>query len=91
MKYERKNSFKRIFRKLPEERQDQVLEAIQALINFYESGTKVGGLGLKRLRDDIWEIRSSLKDRILFSFNEDIVTFIIVGNHNDVRRYLKSL
>jgi DNA repair exonuclease SbcCD nuclease subunit len=91
VKYERKNSFKRVFRKLPEERQDQVLQAIQALIDFYESGTKVEGLGLKRLRDDIWEIRSSLKDRILFSFYEDIVSFILVGNHDDVRRYLKSL
>lgn len=90
MKYERKNSFKRIFRKLSFQKQEQILEAIQALMDYYESGIKTEGLGLKYLRDEVWEIRSSLKDRILFSLSGDIVTFLIVGNHDDIRRYLRN-
>ncbi|MBI5701788.1 hypothetical protein HZC34_08125 [Candidatus Saganbacteria bacterium] len=91
MKYERKNSFKRIFKKLPIEKQEKTLEAIHALIAYYESGIKAEGLGLKYLRDDVWEIRSSLKDRILFSLAGDIAIFLIVGNHDDIHRYLKNL
>lgn len=91
MRYERNNSFKRSFKKLPNDRQEQVIGAIQSLRRFYDLKIKPEGLGLKRLREDVWEIRSSLKDRILFSFVGDAITFLIVGNHDDIRRYLKSL
>jgi hypothetical protein len=89
--YERKNSFKRIFKKLPTEKQEKVLDAIQALITFYESGVKAEGLGLKYLLDEVWEIRASLKDGILFSLTGDTVAFLFVGNHDDISKYLKNL
>ena len=77
MKYERKKSFGRIFRKLSSERQGKILEAIQSLIKFYETGIKPEGLGLKYLRDDVWEIRASLNDRILFSVEKDEILFLM--------------
>lgn len=89
MRFERKNSFKRTFNKLPVDRQERILDAIQGLMKFYDSGIKAEGLGLKRLQHDFWEIRSSLKDRILFSLDKDIISFVIVGNHDDIRRFLK--
>ena len=91
MKYERKNSFKRALKRLPPDRQKRAGAAIQALITFYESKIKTEGLGLIYLRDDVWEIRSSLKDRILFSLEDDLVSFLVVGNHDAIRRYLKNL
>ena len=90
MRYERTNSFKRTFNKLPIDRKERVIDAVQALMKFYESGIKSEGLGLKRLRDDVWEVRSSLKDRILFSFFKAVILFLIIGNHDDIRRYLKN-
>jgi len=90
VRYERKNSFKRTFKKLQFEKQEKALDAIQALIGFYESGGKTEGLGLKHLREDIWEIRSSLKDRILLSFSNDSITFLIVGNHNEIKNFIKN-
>ncbi|HVN67170.1 MAG TPA: hypothetical protein VMT55_02275 [Candidatus Sulfotelmatobacter sp.] len=72
-------------------KQKQALEAIEALKTVLDSGLKLEGLGLKRLgSNDIWEIRTSLKDRIVFSFKQDNITFILVGNHEDVRNYLKD-
>ena len=71
-------------------KQKQALDAIEALKTVLESGLKLEGLGLKRLGSDAWEIRTSLKDRIVFTFKHDYITFILVGDHDDVRNYLKE-
>ena len=48
------------------------------------------GLGLKRLRGNFWEVRKGLKARILFRWEEDLVEFVLAGNHDDVKRFLKD-
>ena len=48
------------------------------------------GIGLKRLKENFWEVRCGLKERILFRWDDDLVEFILVGNHNDIKRYLKN-
>jgi len=84
-----KPSFSRCFKKLERVKQKQAIEAIKALKTVLESGIKLEGLGLKRISNELWEIRSSLKDRILFTFKKEVVTFVLIGNHDDVKRYLK--
>ena len=91
MKYEYKTSFDKAFKKLGRERQEGVRKAVFALIDFFETGDKTGGLGLKQLMGDFWEIRSGIRDRIVFAFREDVVHFVIVGNHDEIRRYLRDL
>jgi hypothetical protein len=46
------------------------------------------GLGLKKLHKSFWEIRADLETRILFQVEKDRVTFVIVGNHDEIRRFL---
>jgi hypothetical protein len=48
-------------------------------------------MGLKRLKDDFWEIRKGLKARILFRWQGDLVEFVLAGDHNDIKRYLKNV
>jgi len=84
-----KPSFTRCFKKLEQVKQKQAVEAIEALKTVLESGIKLDGLGLKRISNELWEIRSSLKDRIIFTFKKEVVTFVLIGNHDDVKRYLK--
>ena len=48
------------------------------------------GAGLKRLRDNYWEIRSGLKTRVLFRWDKDLVEFILAGNHDQIKRFLKK-
>ncbi|MEW6008880.1 MAG: hypothetical protein AB1629_04520 [Candidatus Omnitrophota bacterium] len=91
MRYISKTSFDNTFKKLSPEFKENVKQAIQALSIFFESGQKTPGLGLKHLRRDFWEIRTGLKIRILFKFSSDLIEFIIVGTHDDIKRYLKSL
>ena len=49
------------------------------------------GIGLKRLKENFWEIRKGLKARILFRWEGDLVEFILTGDHNDIKRYLKNI
>lgn len=91
MRYERKPAFDRIFRRLPEHRKARAREALRQLIAFFETRQQPHGLGLKRLKNDFWEVRAGLDDRILFRLTGDLVEFVIVGNHDDIRRALRQL
>jgi len=86
-----KPSFSRLFKKLAHLQQAQVLAAIEALKTVLESNIRIEGLGLKRLGNDFWEIRASLRERILFTFGKETITFVMIGNHDEIRRYLKNI
>lgn len=90
MRYEYKPSFDRTFKKLPKGRRDKALRAIFALIEYFETGKRVKGLGLKYLRGDFWEIRADIRNRVVFVFTEDTISFVVVGTHDEIRRFLKS-
>jgi hypothetical protein len=50
------------------------------------------GLGLRKLNPSgIWEARAGLSLRALFRLEKDEVTFVFLGNHDDVKRFLSSL
>ena len=91
MKYEFKSSFDKTFKKLELNRKEKVMQAVSLLIDFFEIGKKTKGLGLKHLREDFWEIRVNIKDRIIFTLKEETVGFVIVGNHDEIKRFLKSI
>jgi mRNA-degrading endonuclease YafQ of YafQ-DinJ toxin-antitoxin module len=91
MKYEFKSSFDKTFKKLELNSKKKVMQAASLLIDFFEIGKKAKGLGLKQLREDFWEIRVSIKDRIIFTLKEETVGFVVVGSHDEIKRFLKSI
>jgi len=91
MRYFLSPLFKRLFKKLDFQKKEKVNRAISELIAFFDSGIRSEGLGLKRMRGNIWEIRASLDDRLLFSFERDEIFFLIIGNHDEVKKFLKNL
>ena len=91
MKYFTSLLFRRLFKKLDFHEKEEVKRAISELTAFFDSRIRSEGLGLKRLCGDIWEIRSSLKDRILFSFEKNEIFFLMVGDHDEIKKYLKSM
>jgi len=48
------------------------------------------GTGLRKLRDDWFEIRLGLKERLLFENRPDALVFEFLGDHDEVRQFLKS-
>ncbi|MBM3705653.1 MAG: hypothetical protein FJW66_03910 [Actinobacteria bacterium] len=91
MRYEFKPSFDKTFKKLPSVRKLKVEEALTSLIDFFETGKKTKGLGLKNLRKEFWEIRSGINDRVIFTLSQGKVSFIITGTHDEIKRFLKAI
>ena len=83
-------SYDRSFRKLPHAAQTHTEKAIDRLLDYFLTGQRPHGLGLKRLYKRYWEIRVGLGIRVLFELGRDRLTFIFVGNHDDIRRWLKT-
>ncbi|MCL5985834.1 MAG: hypothetical protein M1371_04620 [Actinobacteria bacterium] len=90
MKYEFKPSFDKTLRKLDSVRKERVLEAVSHLIDFFETGEKTKGLGLKHLRENFWEVRIDIRDRIVFAIEGDTIGFVVVGSHDEIKKFLKN-
>jgi len=91
MKFHSTPSFARYFKKLDQNKKEIVRDAIRNLLDLYNTGFNPKGLGLKQLRRDLWEIRASLQQRILFSIAGDTIHFVLVGNHDEVKKFLKNV
>lgn len=49
------------------------------------------GLGVRRLEDNAFEFRLSRGLRVVFLYNKpNILNLMMVGNHDDVRKWLKE-
>ena len=92
MRFEFKPSFDRSVKAFHGREKEEIKQtAIQAIDILSHDKLIHKGIGLKRLKDDFWEIRKGLKARILFRWQGDLLEFILAGDHNDIKRYLKNI
>ena len=90
--YEFKSSSKRTIKRLTARRQSQVKSLARYLIWLLSEGQRLPkGMGLTRLRGNYWEIRSTIKQRVLFYYKKNEVKFIMVGSHDDIKKFLKDI
>ena len=86
-------AFARSFQKSLKDLHPQEKVAIQRQLDSFMLAIDVrqipAGYGLKKLADQLWEIRTDLALRVLFHWDEDSITFLFVGNHNEVHRFCK--
>jgi hypothetical protein len=80
---------RRIRQKSPAERR-HIGERIAQAQQFIGQPHLHKGLGLRKLRDDYYEIRVDLKQRLVFENAPDTLVFDFLGNHDEVKRFLKS-
>ncbi len=92
MRFEFKPSFERSIKSLPPSERTDIKDAALKLIDVLSKDRQTHqGLGLKRLTRDFWEARKGIQVRILFRWTGDLVEFVLAGNHNDVKRFLKNI
>lgn len=92
MRHEFKRSFDRSVKCLSDDAKIEIKKSIFEIIDLVSTGKASSkGQGLTRLRKDYWEARTTSRERILFKLTDDLIQFIIVGNHEDVKRFLKRL
>jgi hypothetical protein len=79
-------------RSLRSEQKDRIRKTCLAFLDLLEAKSPLpSGIGLKRLRDDFWEIRDGLANRILFRWKNDLIEFVLAGNHDSIRGFLKAI
>lgn len=91
MRFTVRRSFDRSIKSLNPVQKEALKTLCLAFIDLLEARTAIPkGMGLKRLRDDYWEIRQGLRNRILFRWEEDAIDFVLAGHHDSIREFLKS-
>ncbi len=92
MKVEFKPAFERSIKQFPSRVKEEIKQSVVQLVDILSRDKHVrAGIGLKRLRADYWEMRKGLKVRILFRWQGDLIEFILAGNHDNVKRFLKNI
>jgi len=90
--YEFKPSFDRTIKSLSLGKKQEIKSLAKELIKLLSRGRRLPkGMGLTRLRGNYWEIRSTIKERILFHYTKSSVDFMLVGNHDRVKNFLKNV
>ncbi|MBL7685063.1 MAG: hypothetical protein JNK65_03390 [Deltaproteobacteria bacterium] len=90
MKYFYKPSYLKAFDRLNRKQQEQVIKTDALIKKYLETREFHFGLRVKTLRENIQEGRVNDAIRILWVKQKEEVTFTLVGNHEEVRRFLKN-
>ena len=95
MRFIYKERYLKRFDRFPTGEQALILEADQQIRAFYTSRQAPTGLGIKLLHrsgaDKVFEARASRGIRIVWAEQEEVVSFVLLGLHDEVQRYLRSL
>ena len=81
--------FRRAYHRLQEPDQHLVDHALAGLTEYLETGRATMGLGLKKLGPGVFEARAGLGLRIVYVEEGDRVMLALLGNHDEVRRFLR--
>jgi hypothetical protein len=68
-----------------------VFSVLQATAAAWGDPHQHTGLGIRRLKDDFFEVRSGLGVRMIFKATKESLVFYDAGTHADVRRFLRGL
>jgi mRNA-degrading endonuclease YafQ of YafQ-DinJ toxin-antitoxin module len=84
--------FPRDVRGLDSQERAAVFEAMLPLPGALGDPHSHVGLGIRKLhRSGIWEARIGLGLRLVFGLQPSLLTLVRVGNHEDVKRFLREL
>jgi mRNA-degrading endonuclease RelE of RelBE toxin-antitoxin system len=83
-------SFERSLKKLSALENKQIVESLEAFNKMLISGHCPAGLGFKKINHDKYELRATIRLRIVIKSDGDTYYLVLVGNHDEVRRYLRE-
>lgn len=84
------SSFERSLKKLSPLERTQIAESLEDFNKMLVSGDRPSGLGFKKINHDKYELRASIRLRVVMKLEGDVYYLVLVGNHDDVRRYLRE-
>jgi len=83
-------SFERCQKKLDPQAKAKLKDALEKFNKFVVSGHPFKGLGFKKINHDKYEFRVDIHLRVVVKVDQDICYLVLVGNHDEIRKYLKQ-
>ena len=84
--------FQRDVAGLPDEHRAAVFETMLGLPQALRGPHRHAGLGVRKIHaSGIWEARLGLSLRLVFTVDHDVATLVRVGDHDEIRRFLRSI
>jgi mRNA-degrading endonuclease YafQ of YafQ-DinJ toxin-antitoxin module len=81
---------KTAIRRLPRRQRQQIGEVITAVRDGFGTLHLHSGLGIRRLRDSLFECRVGLKVRLVFDAEPGVLSFSDLGTHDEIRKIPKN-
>lgn len=83
-------SFERTLKKVSPKDKGKLKKSLCQLNGFLATGIFPKGLGLKKLLDDIYELRVDIRLRVILQMDQEVVYLVLVGSHDQIKKYLKN-
>ena len=85
-----KARFLRAYHRLSDADQGLIDSALKHFQGYLHTGHAPGGLGIKHVGGRTYELRVSLALRIVYVIEGSEVVLSLLGNHDEVRRFLRQ-
>ena len=83
-------SFERSIKKLSPLKSKQIAESLEDFNKMLVTGDRPAGLGFKKINHDKYELRASIRLRVVMKLEGNVYYLVLAGNHDEVRRYLRE-
>ena len=90
MKIFYKASFLKAFEKLDHAEQELVQKADSLIRRYFKTSQAPFGLRIKQLKNNTYEARINDRLRMVWVKTNNEASFALLGNHEDVLRYIKN-
>jgi len=84
------SSFERTLKKLSLREKREVVSSLEEFNVFLETGKASFGFRMKKIGDEKYEFRVNIKLRVIVTTEGNDFYLVLVGTHDDVKRYLKA-
>lgn len=82
--------FQKQLKKLSSEEQDKVVQTLKEFLEGLRNLKIPAGLGFKKINGDKYEIRLDIRTRIVMKAEGDTLVCHLIGDHDEVKRYLRN-
>lgn len=84
-------SFERSVKKLTREEKRQLAKGLEVFNYFLLTGNAPFGFRYKKIGYNKYEFRINIRLRVIVKEEGDVIYLVLVGSHEDIRRYLRNL
>ena len=82
--------FQKQLTKLSAHDQQKAAPSLKAFLSALQSGHLSAGYGFKKINGDKYELRVDIRTRIVMKADGETLVCHLIGNHEDVKRYLRT-